>query len=260
MVSYSVIIPQRDRADEVRRQLLTISGLRDQLGVDCEIVIVDDGSSATALRSLEKLTGDHPFLRILRFNRPVGVSVALSTGIRAARGEMIVVIGPGDTYPARQIPELISFLKRADLVVGRRQRNGFAKLWHRLSRIPRGLLLGLESHDPECLFWAARREALADIALEAGMARYLPAFVARRGFRVCEKYVDDLGPRQPLDDVRPHPLDLLTAWWRCRRWREQTALELPSPGSMPALRIIGADHSNPADAHLSPVLQQAKSA
>src|SRR5437868_14043031 len=104
--------------------------------------------------------------------------------------------------------------------MGRRKSTGFRKLYERVARIPRWLLLGLESHDPDCLLWAARREAVADISLMAGMARYLPAIVANRGYRVCEAYIEHTGPRQLLQDVAPNPGDLLAAWWHCRRWRD----------------------------------------
>ena len=70
---------------------------------------------------------------------------------------MLIAIDPGGCYPAEQIPSLIDWLRRADMVVGRRRRFGITKLRERIARIPRWLLLGLEAHDPDCLFWVARR-------------------------------------------------------------------------------------------------------
>lgn len=251
MVRYSVIIPQRDRADELRRQLPALSAVLGDVGEPFEIVVVDDGSTAANLRLVEKLHAENHCLRLVHLDRNCGVSLALTAGIRAARGEIVVALEPGEAYPPTQIPSLVQWLERADLVLGRRRRMGFAKFWQRIARLPRWLLLGLDSHDPDCLLWAARREALAELVLEPGMARYLAALVARRGFRVCEKYVDHQGPLHRLDDAKPHPLDLLVAWWRSRRWREAAATELSAAMTdQPALRLVGVD-TTPAGTHSS---------
>ena len=242
MLQFSVLIPQRDRGDEVRRQLPELAAALEPCGQPYEVVVVDDASQPSTLRLLDKLAKDFPALRLLRLDEPSGVSVALSAGIQAARGDVLVAIEPGICYPAEQIPSLIDWLCRADMVVGRRRRFGMPKLRERIGRIPRWLLLGLEAHDPDCLFWAARREVFQNVTLSAGMVRYLPALVARQGFRICETYVDYHGPVRPLQDVRPNPGDLLAAWWSCRRWRNQQAYELaPATSAQPPLRLVGAD-------------------
>ncbi len=126
---------------------------------------------------------------------------------------------------------------RADFHAGRRRQTGLAKFRHRITRFPRWLLLGLDGHDPDCLFWAARREVFADINLAAGAARYLPAIVARRGFRACEIFVEHQGLRRPLQDIRPTFGDLLATWWQCLRWRNSAAYELTAGrAAQPLLR------------------------
>ena len=163
MIRHSVIIPQHDRADEVRRQLPSLTAALDHFGQPYEIIIVDDGSSELALHLLKNLRSEFPTVRLLRFDQSVGLSVALSAGIHAARGEMLIAIEPGEAYQPYQIATLIGGLQRADFMAGRRRQTGVAKLWHRINRLPRWLLLGLDGHDPDCLFWAARREAFADL-------------------------------------------------------------------------------------------------
>jgi dolichol-phosphate mannosyltransferase len=251
MVRYSVLIPQRDRADEVRRQLPLVSAVLERLDPAHEIIVVDDGSSSSTLRLLEKLRNDHPSVRLLRLDSPSGTSVALTAGVAAARGETVIAIEAGETYSADQIPWMVTWLCRADLVVGRRRRAGTAKLWQRFSRIPRWLLLGLESHDPDCLFWAARREVVANLPLSPGMCRYLPALVSRRGYRVCDAYVEHQGPIHWLQDVRPNLGDLLAAWWMCRRWREPTAQEIYRASDQPALRLLWREEAEQMNASVS---------
>lgn len=251
MIFYSAIIPQRDRADDIRRQLPSLTAALASLGQPYEIIVVDDGSAPATLRLLDKLLSECHALRLLRLDEPSGASVALSAGIQAARGDVLIATEAGDYYPATQIPSLLNWLERADLVVGRRQRFGWSKFWQRVSRIPRWALLGLDGHDPDCLFWIARREALADISLTSGMARYLSSLVARRGFRVCETYVQHGMTMHSLQDVRSNPGDLLAAWWLCRRWRPQNAYELSAgEAATSRLRVVGGDDIEPS--HMEP--------
>src|ERR1700690_117381 len=140
MIRYSVIIPLQDRGDEVRRQLPALTAALDQFAKPYEIIVVDDGSAHATTRLLEKLLSDFPSLRLLRLDDPVGVSVALTAGVRAARGEVLIAIEPGDAYPPHQISKLIEGLGRADFMAGRRRQVGLAKLWHRITRLPRWLL------------------------------------------------------------------------------------------------------------------------
>jgi glycosyltransferase involved in cell wall biosynthesis len=229
MVHYSVIIPQRDCGEAVRRQLPRLRAELDRLRLPFEILCVDDGSSAPTLETLAGLQVAEPTLRLLRFDNPSGTSTALSAGIAAARGDIVIAIEPGNHYSPEQIPHLIAGLSRLDLVVGRLRLGTWRKFWHRVGRIPRWLLLGIEVRHPECLFWAARREAVAEIPLARGMRRYLPWLVARRGFRVGDMYVRENAERTRLHDPPANPLDLLTAWWTCRRWRNDTAHEVGRP-------------------------------
>jgi dolichol-phosphate mannosyltransferase len=237
MVHYSVIIPERDCGAELRRQLPRLRAELGRLRLPYEILCVDDGSSPTTLATLAELLTEEPALRLLRLDAPAGTSTALSAGIAAARGDILIAIEAGDHYSVEQIPHLVARLSRLDLVVGRPRLGAWRKFWHRVARIPRWLLLGLEVRHPECLFWAARREAVADIHLPRGMRRYMPWLVARRGFRVGDMYVRENAERTRLHDPPANPLDLLTAWWTCRRWRNDTAHEVPPAADAPQMSV-----------------------
>jgi dolichol-phosphate mannosyltransferase len=226
MVHYSVIIPERDCGEALRDQVPRLRAQLDRLALPYEILCVDDGSSRATLNTLAVLLGGEPALRLLRLDAPAGTSTALSAGIAAARGDILIAIEAGDRYSVEQIPHLVARLSRLDLVVGRVRLGAWRKFWHRLGRIPRWALLGIDVRHPDCLFWAARREAVEGIQLPRGMRRYLPWLVARRGFRVGDIYVSANGAQTHLDDPPANPLDLLTAWWTCRRWRNDAAREI----------------------------------
>ncbi len=147
-------------------------------------------------------------------------------------------------------------LNRADLVFGRRRRSRLAKWWLALRLLPRRLLLGLDIRDPDCLFWAARREALQEVMLTRGMHRFLAAQVSQHGFRVSETHVDHRRAPWPRGQSRcPGAINLLTLWWRQRNRDRNGAMPsdkksnassatMPtaSPRSRSAQRRIDAPH------------------
>ena len=237
MIHYSVVIPQRDRGDEFRRQLPQLVGMLDRLTLPYEVICIDDGSAAPTQHLLEQLLTEQPAMRLLVLDASAGASTAISVGITAARGDIVIALEAGQRYAVEQIPHLIARLSRLDLVYARRRLSGWRKFWHRVGRLPRALLLGLDVRHPECLFWAARREAVAGIHLSPGMRRYLPWLVARRGFRVGDMYIDEAPVGEAVPDGRRNPLDLLTAWWLCRRWRSDAFHEVITGRSTVAMPV-----------------------
>jgi hypothetical protein len=185
-------------------------------------------SSNQQRQELESLLSriDHEIL--CKFSGCPTIEHAIVAGVRAARGQAVAVIEPGERYPVAQLAGLLRGLSRADFVCGRRRRQGWPKLAERLARLPRWLLLGLDARDPGCLFWAARREVFNDLQLVPRFVRHLPALVARQGFRVDSVYVEERMPARtagpaapPSQPAAPHvaSANLLSAWWTCHKLR-----------------------------------------
>jgi glycosyltransferase involved in cell wall biosynthesis len=221
MIHLSILIPHRDAAEEIARLVPLLERTMKGRERPFEIVCIDDGSGLSAVRALDRLRRHAPALRVLRLDRPSGLSAALSAGIAAARGELVATIEASGQYLPEQIPWLIERLARADLVFGRRQFTRPAKVLRATLQLPRRLLLGVEARDPDCLFWAARREAITGLELAPGMHRFLGSLVTTRGFRVTEITIDHYPhlASQTWHDHGPDLGNLLAAWWQRRRWR-----------------------------------------
>jgi hypothetical protein len=129
-------------------------------------------------------------------------------------------------------------LTRADLVYGKRPRHGLAKLWQRVVRVPRWLLLGLEVRDPNCLYWAARREAVARLDLSGELHRHIATLVAARGFRVDEAPVHD-DRRWWWEFSRPSAL--FTAWRLSRCYRAHLRGRMHTGGEVLLSSATGTD-------------------
>lgn len=106
----SVIIPTRNRANMVRE---AVDSVLAQKGAPFELIVVDDGSEDETL-SLLAAYGDA--VRILRRERPGGVSAARNAGIMAARGEWIAFLDSDDLWlPGKLRAQLDYFQDQPDM-------------------------------------------------------------------------------------------------------------------------------------------------
>ena len=224
---YSIIVPGCECAQPLAAQMVELEAVLRRLVLPFEVICVEDASTGGVLLPLETLITQHPWLRLLRVDRPRGMSAAIVAGVAAARGEIVVVIDLA-RHDMRQIPNLIAGLARTDFVVGRRKAadTGPAPIApHRVGRFSRHAA----ATDPKSPFWAARREAVADLRLAAGMGRHLPRLVALRGFRVGEPTFGRQPP--PKRMALPRAVSRLALWWLERGWQPSVAREI-QPSAM----------------------------
>jgi glycosyltransferase involved in cell wall biosynthesis len=96
------------------------------LGEDFEVLVVDDGSTDGTFEAARR-SG----VRVLRHRSNRGYGAALKTGIREARGEIIVITDADGTYPNERIPEIVGKMADNDMVVGARTGRSVAIPWTR---------------------------------------------------------------------------------------------------------------------------------
>ena len=180
----SVVVPVFNEEENVS---ILQSELRAALsGLDYEIVFVDDGSTD---RSAEKIE-TAPNIRILRFERNTGQSAALYAGIRAARGETIVMIDGDLQNDPADIPRLLEQISRgADLVCGYRARRKDTltkRMTSRIANFVRSRFTKDYVRDTGCTLKAMRRECADALIPFKGMHRFIPALIRGAGHRLVE--------------------------------------------------------------------------
>ena len=118
--SYSVVVPCYNEIDSIEA---TIDALMDVITPDgTEIIVVDDGSTDGTRELLDEMTrsGEHDLLRVVYHGSNHGYGAAISTGVRRALSELIVIIDADGTYPCERIPDLVEVAGSVDMVVGSR--------------------------------------------------------------------------------------------------------------------------------------------
>ena len=190
-VELSVVVPVKDEAENVGPLVLEIvAALRGQ-GAS-EIIFVDDGSSDATVETLQRLKQELPNLRAISHQGNYGQSRAIRTGVRAARGRIIVTLdGDGQNDPA-DIPTLLAAFGAAApnvaMVSGvrtKRQDTWRKRVASRLANRLRGRLLGDHATDVGCALKAFRRDAYLELPYFDHMHRYLIALMQREGHAVA---------------------------------------------------------------------------
>jgi len=231
-VSLSVVVPVKDEAGNVAPLANEIAAaLRAERNY--EIIFVDDGSNDATAAELLALKPALP-LRLLAHGRNLGQSRALRTGVRAARGDLIVTLdGDGQNDPA-DIPKLLAVFRAEAanpgfaMVAGERvkRRDTWQKrLASRLANRLRRFLLGDNARDTGCGLKVFKREAFLVLPYFDHMHRYLITLMLREGYQLRFVPVSHR-PRGTgrskygvLDRALVGVRDLLGVMWLKRRFR-----------------------------------------
>jgi glycosyltransferase involved in cell wall biosynthesis len=120
--SLSIIIPAYN---EERGIGSVLDGLREWRA-RAEIIVVDDGSTDRTAEIAASAGA-----RVIRHRRNKGYGAALKTGIRAAAGEIVVMMDADSEHNAAHIQRLIDAMGDNDMVVGARGKGSHAPLMRR---------------------------------------------------------------------------------------------------------------------------------
>jgi glycosyltransferase involved in cell wall biosynthesis len=122
----SVVIPAFNEERAIGRVIQRLTDVLTRANISFELVVVDDGSSDRTAE-LAECAG----ARVLRHLNNRGYGASLKTGILAATHDTICIIDADGTYPPERIPDLLSQLNQADMVVGARIGSSVAIPWTR---------------------------------------------------------------------------------------------------------------------------------
>ncbi len=190
----SLVIPAYNESGALPGLLEEIERVCGGLGLDWEVIVVDDGSTDGTGELLEEYARDHDHVRVVRLRRNFGKSAALTAGFDHSLGEIVITLdGDGQDDPA-EIPALIQKLDEGyDLVSGwkRRRQDPTLKRWSsRLFNWVTARVSGLRLHDFNCGLKAYRGDCARSLEIYGELHRYVPVLAAQRGWRVTELPVE----------------------------------------------------------------------
>ena len=191
----SVVIPLYNEEANVAPLLDELLAALGALGRSFEVICVDDGSRDGTFRELSRYAEREARLRVIRFRRNFGQTAAMSAGIEAACGAVIVPMDGDLQNDPADIGRLLAELDRGHDVVSGWRKNRKDKEWGRKlpSRIANRMISsisGVRLHDYGCSLKAYRREVLQGVKLYGEMHRFIPIYASWQGARVTEMVVN----------------------------------------------------------------------
>src|SRR5262244_218807 len=191
MLDLSVVIPVYNEDENLTPLWTELRPVLEGLGVEFEVVFVDDGSRDRSAELIRGFREADPRVRLVRLKANAGETAATDAGFKAARGTWVVTMDADLQNDPHDIPTLIGHLDRWDAVTGWRVQRGDGDSWMRRmsSRVANRVRNGLSDEsiqDSGCTFRAFRRECLRDLVLYRGFHRFIPTLLRIRGYRVLE--------------------------------------------------------------------------
>ncbi|TFG91008.1 MAG: glycosyltransferase family 2 protein [Syntrophobacterales bacterium] len=118
MPDISIVIPAYREEKVISSVVSDIRRVMDMTGRTYEILVIDDGSDDETAAEAQKAGA-----RILSHPYNIGNGAAVKTGIRNARGELLVTFDGDGQHSPEDIPRLLEKMDAYDMAVGARTKN-----------------------------------------------------------------------------------------------------------------------------------------
>lgn len=156
-----------------------------------EFIIIDDGSTDSTAKKIYSLLEVYGSVRFIRLSRSSGVEIALSAGLDAAIGDVIVTLEP-ESDPPQAIPLFVSMVINGDHVVMGIQKNKkkYLPLYYRIGKsfyhYVSSYLLKFNPPKDCGYFIAISRQTLNQIISIKDRSRFLRIFSSQLGYKIKE--------------------------------------------------------------------------
>jgi glycosyltransferase involved in cell wall biosynthesis len=158
------------------------------MGIQYEILMVDDGSTDGSWKTIQALWEQYPVIRAYRFGRNYGKSAALDLAFSNCLGKVVITMDADLQDSPDEIPKLYKKIvdDGYDLISGWKQKRYDpisktipSKLFNKVTSI----FSGIKLHDFNCGLKAYNGKVVKTIHLYGEMHRYIPMIAKQNGFR-----------------------------------------------------------------------------
>jgi len=169
------------------------------VGLEIELLCVDDGSTDNSPQILSDLANRHPQMRVFLQPRNMGKGAALRRGIQEATGDYVIIQDADLEYDPHEYARLLEPLEsgQADVVYGSRfvgaGPHRVLYFWHFVANwaltLLSDMITNLNLTDMETCYKVFRREVIQSIPIEEDRFGFEPEItvkVAKRNLRVYE--------------------------------------------------------------------------
>ena len=219
----SIIIPVFNESESIGYLLDEVLNVMQNNKLNCELIVVNDGSNDNTSTVLDELTIKIKELSVISLRKNYGQTAAMAAGFDNTKGEIVITLDGDLQNDPNDIPKLISHINEGyDLICGWRYERK-DKLINRCipSKIANKLIAnvtGLKLHDYGCSLKAFKKEIVDDIKLYGELHRFLPVLANIEGAKIKEIKVNHRSrkygsSKYGIDRTFRVLMDLLTVWF-----------------------------------------------
>jgi hypothetical protein len=168
--SFSLVLPAYNEEANIKDTLEGALAILPEIVPRFEIVVVNDGSRDQTAEIVGGYARRDGRVRCISHEHNRGYGAAVTTGLRAARGDLIAFTDADGQFSLLDLPHLLALLESSDVVVGYRYQRADKWIrrvnawgWNQLIR----LVLGVRIRDLDCAFKVFRRGDLDRLGLTA---------------------------------------------------------------------------------------------
>jgi len=190
----SVIVPVYNEQEVLETFHARLAGVLDSIGMEREVLYVDDGSTDGSAAIVRRLRGSDRSVALLALSRNFGKEAAVTAGLERARGAAVVIMDADLQDPPELIKDFVGYWKEGfDVVYGRRGerddsflQRATATLFYRVARRMSRVRLPRDTGD----FQLLSRRAVDALLQLPERHRYLKGLFAWIGFEQREVRYD----------------------------------------------------------------------
>ncbi|MEA3505265.1 MAG: glycosyltransferase family 2 protein [Bacteroidota bacterium] len=194
-MNLTIVVPLLNEEESITELSSWIKTVCNNNNLLYELLFIDDGSSDSSWRVIEKLIKEDSSVKALKFRRNYGKSAALHEGFAVANGDVVITMDADLQDSPEEIPALYKMIVEEgnDIVSGWKKKRHDpinkrlpSKLFNRFTR----WMSGIKLHDFNCGLKAYKNEVVKNIEVYGEMHRYIPVIAKWEGFdKIVEKEV-----------------------------------------------------------------------
>lgn len=194
-MNISIILPVYNEEENISPLIAEIESVISEHHLDCEIILVDDGSSDQSVNVIKEICQNNKKVKLLKFRRNFGQTAAMSAGIDYSQGDIIILMDSDRQNDPNDIPLLLSEIENgSDVVVGWRKNRKDDVIKRNLPSLIANCLIRkigkVEVHDLGCSLKAFKKELISQVRLYGEMHRFIPLYTNAIGGKLTEVIVN----------------------------------------------------------------------